>query len=134
MCRDIETKFLAAYNSRVIDSEQISELKHELLKEKKKSSQLEADISILVQGRNREINEFKNIITCLENKLKSSDATNESLRQSLKQINSEKFNVVLSAEQSLSNKPEQTNTYNCTIDTMKFDRNCKFKLRNLFTR
>ena len=80
---------------------------------------MEADISILVQGRNREINEFKNIITCLENKLKSSDVTNESLRQSLKQINSEKFNGVLSAEQSLSNKPEQINTYNCTIDTIK---------------
>ena len=115
MCRDIETKFLAASNSRVSDSEQISELKQELLKEKEKSSQLEADISILVQGRNREINELKNIMTCLENKLKSSDAINESLRQSLKQINSENFNGVLSAEQSLSNPPEQINTYNCTI-------------------
>ena len=115
MCRDIETKFLVASNSRVSDSEQISELKHELLKEKEKSSQLEADISILVQGRNRELNELKNIITCLENKLKSSDAINESLRQSLKQINSEKFNGVLSAEQSLSNQPEQINTYNCNI-------------------
>ena len=72
MCRDIETKFLVAYNSRVSDSEQISEHKHELLKEKEKSSQLEADIPILVQGRNREINELKNSITCLENKLKSS--------------------------------------------------------------
>ena len=108
MCRDIETKFLAAYNSRDSDSEQvsseqISELKHELLKEKEKSRQLEADISILVWGRNREINELKNTITCLENKLKSSDAANESLRQSLMQINSEKFNgVLLSVEQSLN--------------------------------
>ncbi|CAB3997855.1 Hypothetical predicted protein, partial [Paramuricea clavata] len=83
MCRDIETKFLAAYNSQDSDSEQISELKHELLKEKEKCSQLEADIFILVRGRNREINELKNTITCLENKLKSSDAINESLRQSL---------------------------------------------------
>ncbi|CAB4006558.1 Hypothetical predicted protein [Paramuricea clavata] len=49
MCRDIETKFLAAFNSRDSDSEQISELKHELLKEKEKCSQLEADISILVR-------------------------------------------------------------------------------------
>ncbi|CAB4029964.1 Hypothetical predicted protein, partial [Paramuricea clavata] len=119
MCRDIETKFLAAYNSRDSDSEQISELKHELLKEKEKCSQLEADISILVRGRNREINELKNTITCLENKLKSSDVINESLRQSLMQINSEKFNGVLSAEQSLSNQPEQINTYNCIIDTVK---------------
>ncbi|CAB4024508.1 Hypothetical predicted protein [Paramuricea clavata] len=119
MCRDIETKFLAAFNSRDSDSEQISELKRELLKEKEKCSQLEADISILVRGRNREINELKNTITCLENKLKSSDVINESLRQSLMQINSEKFNGVLSAEQSLSNQPEQINTYNCIIDTVK---------------
>ncbi|CAB4000623.1 Hypothetical predicted protein [Paramuricea clavata] len=68
MCRDIETKFLAAYNSRDSDSEQISELKHELLKEKEKCK---------------------------------------------------KFNGVLSAEQSLSNQPEQINTYNCIIDTVK---------------
>jgi hypothetical protein len=44
------------------------------------------------------------LITCLENKLKSSDAANESLRQSLMQINSEKLNGLLSVEQSLSNQ------------------------------
>jgi hypothetical protein len=55
MCRNIETMFLAAYNSRDSDSEKISELKHEFLNEKEKCRQLEADISILVRGRNREI-------------------------------------------------------------------------------
>ena len=55
MCRNIETKFLAAYNSRDSDSEQINELKHELLNEKEKYRQLEADISILVRGRNRHL-------------------------------------------------------------------------------
>jgi hypothetical protein len=57
MCRNIETKFHAAYSSRDSDStsEQINELKHELLNEKEKCRQLEADISILVRGRNREI-------------------------------------------------------------------------------
>jgi hypothetical protein len=50
MCRNIETKFLAAYNSRDSDSEKISELKHD------------TDISILVRGRNREIDELKNTL------------------------------------------------------------------------
>jgi hypothetical protein len=83
MCRDIETKFLAAFNSRDRDSEQINELKRELLNEKEKCRQLESDISILVRGRNKEIDELKNTITCLENNLKSSDAANEYQRQSL---------------------------------------------------
>ena len=97
MCKDIEAKF-AVQNLWDSDSEQIRELKHELLNEKEKRRQLEADISILVRGRNREMIELKNTITSLENKLKSSDAVNESLRNSLMQINLEKFNGVLSVE------------------------------------
>ena len=74
------------------DGKQIRQLKHELLNEKEKRRQLEADISILVQGRYREVNELKNTITSLENKLKLGDAVNESLRHSLMQINLEKIN------------------------------------------
>ena len=43
------------------------------------------------------------------------------------QINSEKFNGVLSVEQSLSNKPKQINTYNCIIDTIKDSDEVLFK-------
>ena len=91
MCKDIKAK-LAVQNLQDSDSKQIRQLKHGLLNEKEKRRQLEADISILVQGRYREANELKNIITSLENKLKLGDAVNESLRHSLIQFNLEKIN------------------------------------------
>ena len=111
MCKDIEAK-LAVQNLRDSDSKQVRELKHELLNEKEKRRQLEADISILVQGRYREVNELKNTITSLENKFKLSDAANESLRHSLMQINLEKINGASSVEQSPLNHSKQINTYN----------------------
>ena len=66
----------------------------------------------MVQGRYREVNELKNTITSLENKLKLGDAVNESLRHSLMQINLEKINGALSVEQSPLNHSKQINTYN----------------------
>ena len=109
MCTDVEAK-LAVQNLRDSDSKQIRQLK--LLNEKEKRRQLEADISILVQGRYREVNELKNTITSLENKLKLSDAVNESLRHSLMQINLEKINGATSVEQSPLYHSKQINTYN----------------------
>ena len=94
------------------DGKQIRQLKHELLNEKEKRRQLEADISILVQGRYREVNELKNKITSLKNKLKSGDAVNESLRHSLMQINLEKINGATSVEQSPLNHSKRIDTYN----------------------
>ena len=44
---------------------------------------LESDISILVRGRDKEINELNNIIVSLENKVKSIEALNASLRKSI---------------------------------------------------
>ena len=111
MCKDIEAK-LAVQNLRDSDGKQIRQLKHELLNEKEKRRQLEADISILVQGRYREVNELKNKITSLKNKLKLGDAVNESLRHSLMQINLEKINGATSVEQSPLNHSKQINTYN----------------------
>ena len=64
MCKDIEAK-LAVQNLRDSDSKQIRQLK--LLNEKEKRRQLEADISILVQGRFTEVNELKNT-PVIENK------------------------------------------------------------------
>jgi hypothetical protein len=46
------------------------------------------------------------------------------------QINSEKFNGVLSVEQSLSNKPKQINTYNCIIDNIKDSDEVLFKQKH----
>jgi hypothetical protein len=52
-----------------------------------KCKNLEADISILIRGRNREVNELNNTIVSLENRLKSSESMSKSLRQSIMQIN-----------------------------------------------
>ncbi|CAB3989638.1 Hypothetical predicted protein [Paramuricea clavata] len=68
------------------ESEEINQLQKELSNEREKCKNLEADISILIRGRNKEVNELNNTIVSLENRLKSSEAMNESLRQLIMQM------------------------------------------------
>ena len=84
MQRNMESKIFAIEKSR--ESEEINQLQKELSNEREKCKNLEADISILIRGRNREVNELNNTIVSLENRLKSSEAMNESLRQSIMQM------------------------------------------------
>ena len=84
MQRNMESKIFAIEKSR--ESEEINQLQKELSNERGKCKNLEADISILIRGRNREVNELNNTIVSLENRFKSSEAMNESLRQSIMQM------------------------------------------------
>ncbi|CAB3994751.1 Hypothetical predicted protein [Paramuricea clavata] len=84
MQRNMESKIFAIEKSR--ESEEINQLQKELSNEREKCKNLEADISILIRGRNKEVNELNNTIVSLENRLKSSEAMNESLRQSIMQM------------------------------------------------
>ena len=84
MQRNMESKIFAIEKSR--ESEEINQLQKELSNEREKCKNLEADISILIRGRNREVNELNNTIVSLENRFKSSEAMNESLRQSIMQM------------------------------------------------
>ena len=95
----------------------MSELNHKFLNKNEKHRQLEADISMLVQGRNRKINGLK--IQLQVSKANLSDAVNASLGQSLMQIISEKFNGELRIKQSWSYQSKQINTYNCIKDTIE---------------
>ena len=57
--------------------EKVKRLEQELDNERQKSRQLEADLSILVRGRNAEISELNDIIVSLQNKLEVSEALNQ---------------------------------------------------------
>jgi hypothetical protein len=48
------------------------------------ASALEVDLSILIKGRTCEVNELNDIIASLEFKLKTTEATNDTLRELIK--------------------------------------------------
>ena len=73
------------------ENDEIIQLKKDLFNERRKCKQLESDLPILVRGRNLEINDLNNTIVCLENKLKSTEASNESLSETIMRINSVKL-------------------------------------------
>ena len=55
-------------------------------------------MSILVIGRDKEINEVNNTIVSLENKLKASEALNESLKEIIMCMNSERVHKSMHME------------------------------------
>ena len=59
----------------------MNRLKIELSSERGKCERLEADLSFIIEGRTREVSEMNDIIASLECKLKTAEATNDSLRQ-----------------------------------------------------
>ena len=87
--KNMESKISAAINER--ENDEIIQLKKDLFNERRKCKQLESDLAILVRGRNQEINDLNNTIVCLENKLKSTEASNESLSETIMRINSVKL-------------------------------------------
>ena len=78
-------------------------------------------MSILVIGRDKEINEVNNTIVSLENKLKASEALNESLKEIIMCMNSERVHKSMhmentsgiikpeSGDQSRLNQPDNYN-------------------------
>jgi hypothetical protein len=64
-------------------------------------------LSILVIGRDKEINEVNNTIVSLENKLKASEALNESLKEIIMFMNSESVHKSMHMENTSGiTKPE----------------------------
>ena len=88
MQKVLESKISAVDKLR--ENDEINQLRKELSNEREKRKVLEADISVLIQGRNNEENELNNTIISLEAQLKASEELNKSLRQSIMQINCEK--------------------------------------------
>jgi hypothetical protein len=121
MQNDIESKIHAANSNSIRDKDEITQLKHELFCAKEKCRQLENDLSILVIGRDKEINEVNNTIVSLENKLKTSEALNESLKEIIMCMNSERVHKSMhmentsgiikpeSGDQSRLNQPDNNN-------------------------
>ena len=121
MQNDIEPKIHAANSNSIRDKDEITQLRHELFCEKEKCRRLENDLSILVIGRDKEINEVNNTIVSLENKLKASEALNESLKEIIMCMNSERVHKSMhmentsgiikpeSGDQSRLNQPDNYN-------------------------
>ena len=61
-------------------SDEVNRLKIELSSERESCKRLEADLSLIIEGRSREVDEMRNIIASLEHKLKTTEAANVSLR------------------------------------------------------
>ena len=105
MQNDIESKIHAANSNSI----------------REKCRRLENDLSILVIGRDKEINEVNNTIVSLENKLKASEALNESLKEIIMCMNSERVHKSMhmentsgiikpeSGDQSRLNQPDNYN-------------------------
>ena len=83
MQKVLESKISAVDKLR--ENDEINQLQKELSNEREKRKVLEADISVLIRGRNNEINELNNTIISLEAQLKASEELNKSLRQSIMQ-------------------------------------------------
>ena len=58
----------------------VNRLKVKLSSERERCKRLEADLSLIIEGRSHEVDEMSNIIASLEQKLKSTEAANVSLR------------------------------------------------------
>ena len=78
--KNVDTRITSAQKTH---DDEVTQLKHIYAKERERCELLESDISILVRGRDREINELNNIIVLLENKVESIEALNASLRKSI---------------------------------------------------
>ena len=77
--KTVETKITSSQESH---GDEVTQLRYNYANERERCERLEADISILVKGRDREISELNNIIVSLTNKVKSIEALNESLQKS----------------------------------------------------
>ena len=61
-------------------SDEVNRLKIELSSERERCKRFEADLSLIIEGRSREVDEMSNIIASLEHKLKTTEAAYVSLR------------------------------------------------------
>ena len=61
-------------------SDEVNRLKIELSSERERCKRFEADLSLIIEGRSREVDEMSNIIDSLEHKLKTTEAANVYLR------------------------------------------------------
>jgi hypothetical protein len=76
--KSVDTKIISAQKTH---DDEVAQLRYIYAKERERCELLESDISILVRGRGREINELNNIIVSLENKVESIETLNASLRK-----------------------------------------------------
>ena len=74
--------------NKLSERDEITCLKQDLLKERERRKELEKDMTILVEGRNREVEELNNTIASLQYTLESIEMSNKCLSEEITQINS----------------------------------------------
>ena len=90
MQKSIESKQVLTNEKSSRYDNEINKLKHELLSQKEKCKRLEADLALVVRGRNNEVDELKVTISSLDNQIRKTEAINESLRLAIMHVKSEK--------------------------------------------
>ena len=86
---------------------EVSRLQRELLEEKDKTKQLEADLHLVVKERNNEVGDLKKTINSLENKIIKNEETNDSLRVALNLIMQDNNIVHANDKDQISSDLEQ---------------------------
>ena len=94
-------------SSQKSHEDEVTQLRYNYANERERCERLEADILILVKGRDREISELNNIIVSLTNKVKSVEALNESLQKSISAQSTEG----IQNNPNMSNLCEDTDNY-----------------------
>ena len=102
--KSVDTKIISAQKTH---DDEVAQLRYIYAKERERCELLESDISILVRGRDREINELNNIIVSLENKVESIETLNASLRKSI----SEQSTKYIQDNYDMSKTSENVNNY-----------------------
>ena len=106
------------------DNDEIKWSEQELASSKESCKQLEGDIQKLIIGRNTEIADLNETIVFLQNKIKASEALNESLRDEIiciNSLNSNKFKQcaspleshILNSSKCEGNNREESNISSC---------------------
>ena len=101
--KTVETKITSSQKS---NEDEVTQLRYNYANETERCKRLEADISIIVKGRVREISELNNIIVSLTNKVRSIEALNESLQKSISAQSTE----------GIQNNPNKSNLCEDTDD------------------
>ena len=86
--KNIDSRIFTVINAW--EKDKIVHLKKDLYNKREKRKQLEDDLAILIKGRNQEVNDLNNTIASLENKVKVTEANNESLKALIMHIFSDK--------------------------------------------
>ena len=105
MQRNFESRISTPNVAR--ENDEIRRLEQELANARERCKHLEGDIQILIKGRNNEVADLNQTIVSPENKIKASEALNESLKHEIACIKSLKLNKPKQQLKPIRSSPDE---------------------------